>query len=496
MSCSHMPRLSRRNLLTAGAGAASLSLLSGCATNPATGGDSFTGFYSIEDDIRLGQQEYPNLIEAFGGAYESGSLQSYVTRIGRDLASRSELPELPWEFTVLNSPIVNAMALPGGKIGLTRGLLALASNEAEVAGVTAHEIGHVTARHTAQRQSRGMLANLGLAVLGAATGNSQIMQLGQTVAAGYLQSYSREQEFQSDTLGVRYMTRAGYDPDAMATFLASLREHSQLDARQRGLPPGSVDQSNMMASHPRTIDRVRRAQAEASAAPVAEPRVNREGYLNAINGLIFADDPDQGIVRDRSFLHGQLKLAFDVPDGFVLRNGTEQVVAEHQSGAVIIFDGGRVQQARTLTGYLQDEWTAGVRLNQVEQISVNGIPAATGTTRMSTDGGPADIRLVVYQWDGPQVFRFMFVAPSREAAAFNTGFRTTTYSLRRLTDTEAASLQPLRLITAPAMPGDTIEGLARSLPYGAFNEDWFRMLNDLPANAPLPIGPTLKIVAG
>ena len=490
--------LSRRRFLSssaaAGLGAGSLCL-SGCTTNPAPGRESVTGCYSIDDDIRLGQREYPNLIRAFGGAYDSIPLQSYVSRIGRDLASRSELPDVPWEFTVLNSPIVNALALPGGKIAITRGLLAVASNEAEVAGVLAHEIGHVTARHTAQRQTQSLLANLGLAVLGIATQNSQVAQLGQTVAAGYLQGYSRDQEFESDTLGVRYLSRAGYDPEAMATFLASLREHSQLEARLQGLAPGAVDQRNMMASHPRTIERVRRAQEAADTAPAPNARLERETYLNAINGIIFADDPDQGYVRNQDFLHAGLQFAFRVPSGFLLRNGNRQVVAEERNGGLIVFDSARAEQSQNLLDYIQYEWTEGVTLSGLETFTVNGLQAVTGIGRLNTARGAVDMRAVAYVWNGNQLYRHLFLTPANQQNRYTQGIRDTIYSFRRLSDEEAAGLNPLRIIIAPATDRDTIEALARPLPYGTLNGDWFRMLNDLTPGASLPVGQALKIVA-
>lgn len=488
------PLLNRRSFLAAGAAIAGSTCLSGCSTNPATGRDSVTGFYSLNDDIKLGQAEYPNLIRAFGGAYDSIPIQSYVARIGRDLASRSELPEFPWEFTVLNSPIVNALALPGGKIAITRGLLAVASNEAEVAGVLAHEIGHVTARHTAQRQTRGLLANLGLAVLGITTGNAQIMQLGQTVASGYLQGFSRSQELQSDTLGVRYLNAASYDPEAMATFLASLREHSQLEARLQGLAPGVVDQRNMMASHPRTIDRVRQAQAAAESTTLANPRLERERYLEAINGLVFADDPDQGYVRGQDFLHAGLKLGYRVPNGFILRNGTSQVTAEDRNGAVIVFDAAKAERSRSLAEYIQYEWTDGVNLTDIQSITANGISAATGRARLNTQQGTAELRVVAYNWGDGQIFRLLFMAPARGASAYNDGFRQTTFSFRRLSDSEAAGLKPLRLLTVEAQAGTDATNLASTMPYGALNEDWFRMLNDLSPGQPVPVGRTIKVI--
>ncbi|MEQ8734156.1 MAG: M48 family metalloprotease [Rhodospirillaceae bacterium] len=491
------PVSSRRKFLAFGSAGVGLACLGGCSTNPATGQDSVTGFYSLKDDIQMGQSEYPNLIRAFGGAYDDVRLQSYIVRIGRDLASRSELPELPWDFTVLNTPIVNALALPGGKIAITRGLLAVASSEAEVAGVLAHEIGHVTARHTAQRQTRGLLANLGLVALGVATQNAQVMQLSQTVAAGYLQGFSRSQELESDTLGVRYLNNSGYDSDAMATFLASLREHSQLEARLQGLSPGVVDESNMMASHPRTIDRVRQAQAAAERTGAGrDGRENRDVYLNAINGMVFADDPDQGYVRGQDFLHAGMRFGFRVPDGFLLRNGTSQVTAQNKNGATIVFDAAKAERSRSLSEYIQSEWTEGLNLADVQTIDVNGLTAATGRARINTQQGSADLRVVAYQWEGSQLFRLMFLTPVQDARAYENGIRQTIYSFRRLSDAEASDLKPLRLLTVEARQGDSVSALAQTLPYGSLNEDWFRMLNDLSSGQPLPVGRSIKVVTG
>jgi predicted Zn-dependent protease len=470
--------------------------LSACATNPATGQQSLLGLSSVEDDVRIGTRQFPDLVKAFGGAYAQDRLQGYITRIGQRVAATTELPNLPYEFTVLNSPIVNAFALPGGKIAISRGLLALASSEAEVASVLAHEAGHVNARHGAQGQSRATLANLGLAILGLATGSNELVQLGQTVAQGFLQSYSREQEFEADSLGVRYMARAGYDPAASPSFLASLREQSQLEAEMLGRPPGQVDEYNIMASHPRTIERVQQAQAAAAGLAVPNPSVGRAEYLEAINGLMFADDPAQGLVRGRRFIHPVLRFAFEVPEGFMLRNSPESVTAQDRSGAVIVFDGAPVRQSRTLAEYVQVEWAGNARLFSLEALEVNGIPAATGTTRIAGSSGPIDIRLVAYGADRGQVYRFLFATPPRQTQALNADLRATTYSFRRIDEQEAAAARPLRLIVTQTRPGDSVAALARSLPYGRFNEAWFRLLNDLAPGQEIAVGQTVKIVVG
>jgi predicted Zn-dependent protease len=490
MYCGHSPgQINRRGFLTCTAA----TLAASAVAAPGALAASASG---LERDVRLGTDQYPQLIAAMGGAYTHGSVQAYVTDVGRRLAANSDIPDLPYEFTVLNTPTVNAWALPGGKIGITRGLLALAGTEAELAGVMAHEVGHATARHGARRQNRSTLANLGVALLGLATQSSEVMQLGQTVTAGVLQSYSRDQEFEADTLGVRVLTRTGYDPAAMSTFLASLREHSQLDARMQGLPPGEVDKFNIMASHPRTAERVREAQTAAAAVTVQDPRVGRDEYLEAINGILFADDPAQGFVRGRNFTHISLGVAFDAPEGFILRNGQTQVTAESKTGAVIVFDMGTVQRARTLVEYLQYEWMTQVQLTQAENLQVNGVPAATAVGRANAGGSMVDVRVVAYQAEPGRVFRFMFITPPLVTAGLGRALRDTTYSFRRITEDDARAVRPLRLITVDVREGDTLDRLASTFPYERFNADWFRLLNDIPLGEDVRPGQRVKIVVG
>lgn len=214
-----------KRTLTAAFAALGLLLLSvpGCVTtNPATGQQELTPFMSPAEESRIGAEEHPKMVARFGGVYDDIEIGAYVAEIGGRLVKNSELPNQEFRFTVLNSPDVNAFALPGGYVYVTRGLLALANSEAEFAGVLAHEIGHVTARHAAQRYNRAIATSLGTAILGAIVQSSGVDQLAQLGGELYLKGFSREQEFQADTLGVRYMSRAGYNPEAQASFLRSL----------------------------------------------------------------------------------------------------------------------------------------------------------------------------------------------------------------------------------------------------------------------------------
>ena len=209
-------------------------LLSGCNVNPATGEEQFTAFMPPEEERRVGTQEHPKLVKAFGGLYDDPELQRYVASLGRLLQLTSEQPEPPFTFVVLDSPEVNAFALPGGYVHVTRGLMALANDEAELAGVIAHEIGHVTARHSAERYSHGLVAGLGAALLGAVIDNRTVSDIAQLAAGAYVKGYSRSQELEADMLGVRYLSRSGFDAIAMSSFLETMGAESELARQMAG----------------------------------------------------------------------------------------------------------------------------------------------------------------------------------------------------------------------------------------------------------------------
>ena len=494
-------RHDRRKFLAGTLATTMLAGLPACTTtNRATGRSSFTGLYSVEDDIKLGQQEHPKLVKEFGGEYENPKLQGYVRNVGKKLAVNTEYQQFPYTFTLLNTPIVNAFALPGGYVYISRGLLALASNEAEMAGVLAHELGHVNARHSAERITAGQMAQLGAlagALGAAALGLPQEVAQGvQSIAVMSIQSYSRKQEFEADTLGVRYMSKAGYQPDAMVTFLSTLREQSIVEAKMRGLPPGTVDQYNMMSTHPRTVDRVQAAMKAAAVSRPANPRVGRETYFQQIDGMLFGDDPQQGIVRGNLFQHPVLGFEFRVPQDFRIINGQSQVVAQNRSGAAILFDMAPVKQSRDMPTYLQNEWTAKTPLRDVEAIKVNGLDGATGWARgQNQQRQTIDIRGVAIRRDAKSVYRFMFVNAAKDSQALAEGFRKTTYSFRKLSQAEASNIKALRLLLVPANKTDTVRGLSKTLPYGKYNETWFRVLNDMKAGQQVKPNQRVKVVA-
>ncbi len=490
----HKSALSRRAVLH-GLGCGCALAATGCISkNAATGRNSFTGLYSIEDDIKLGQQEHPKLVAQFGGEYEDRQLQSYVDRIGFKAAEFCEY-KFPYKFTIVNSPIVNAFALPGGFVYISRGLLTLASTEAEVASVLAHELGHVNARHSAERISQSQLAQLGIGILGIATGSAAAANAAGQAAGLAIQSYSRDQELEADKLGIRYMAQAGYDPQGSVDFLATLRENSILEAEMRGLSADVVDEYNIQATHPRTIERVNLARQLAAVTTVDQPIVGRDPHLEAINGVLYGDDPDEGLILGNTFVHRVLKFEYTVPDGFTLRNSPTRVVAQHKDRSVIVFDMSRAAEGTALTSYIRDVWAKNARLTSLQTLDINGLEAATAKTQIKSGNTILDLRMIAIRGDGQNIFHLRFITAAGQGDKYNVDFRRTTYSFRRLTPEEANAIRAKRVIVAPVVPGDTIEALSRTMPFDEFNERAFRVLNDMDSGDALPNSGLIKIVA-
>ncbi len=417
--------------------------LNGCATVPATGETTFTGGLGTAEEVRIGRENHPKIIAEFGGEYGSPGFRKYVDSIGQLLARTVERQDLDYTFTVLNSDIINAFATPGGYIYVTRGLMALADSEAELAGVLAHELGHLTALHHAKRYGKGLLANILLTGASIVTGqvapqaSSDVMQAGQLFAVGLLQSFSRENEFESDDLGVRYLARAGYDPGAMAGFLRKLRAHSRLSAQLRGESPEKVDRFNYLATHPAPVERVNRAEANARATRVRAPMTAQDVYYGKIDGMLFGDDPKQGFVRGQVFLHPDLRFRFEVPKGFRLFNSPKAVVAFGPKGSRIVFDRAPKPSDGPMKSYLTNVWARGASLEEVERISINGLEGATGITRLRTDKGVLDVRLLAIRVNLQSIYRFLFLTPSDLTRKLARDLRRTTYSFRRLDEPEA-----------------------------------------------------------
>ncbi|MBN8522027.1 MAG: M48 family metalloprotease [Alphaproteobacteria bacterium] len=470
----------------------SLCSLAGCSTNPATGEQQFTALLPASQEASVGAQEHQKVEKAFGG-FISGPVANYVADIGRRVAANTERSDVQYKFYVIDSPDVNAFAIPGGYIYVTRGLLALANTEADVAGVLGHEIAHITARHSAERASQGFLVGLGAAVLGAATGSSGVAQAANVGSDLLIKSYSRGQETQADELGVRYLTRAGYDPYAMASFLKSLDAQSKLDARIAGR---DSQMPSYFSTHPVTAERVTQATAVAATYPKANYKVLRENHLVAVKGLIYGDSPDQGFVKNNTFYHPKIGFAFDIPSGYNVENTPSKVLAvSRDNGTVFMFDAVGDKSGRDPLSFLREVWLKNEPVDQPESITVNGMRAATAGFSGTVNGKPATIRVVAVEWQPGQFFRFQMAIPPNSPKQVVDGLKRTTYSLRRLSESEKNSLKPPHIALVPAKPGDTVASLGAQMAVPSFREEQFRVLNGLMGGEPLVTGRMYKIVS-
>lgn len=469
----------------------------GCSVNPATGRQSFTMLMPPAEEARVGQKLHPEVSKEFGGATLDRARAAYVDRVGQSLARHTEFPDQRFTFTMLDSDIVNAFAVPGGYVYVTRALVALAGSEAELAGVLAHEIGHVTARHTAERYSQAAVAQLLLGVGSQVIGGSMndLMQLG---AAAYLKGFSREQEYESDLLGVRYLLRAGYEPRAMGSFLAKLRAESQLRATLMGRS-GEADQYSIMSTHPRTADRVERALKAAKASAglpwIAKPRVGVDEYMQRIDGLYVDGDPRNGFIKGRRFVHPAGRFQFMAPPGFRLFKGGESavlVLGPEESAARL--DWVEERRRMTMGDYLTGVWARQHRVEGVERITINGLEAATGTLRGAAGRQRVVLRLIAVRSGPATIHRMTFLMPETMVARLSEEFRRTTYSFRRLTPAEAARETPFRLRVRRAQPGENTQSLASRMPYESHRMQRFQVLNGLDRGQQIRPGQWIKQV--
>ena len=475
---------------------AALLFISGCTTNPATGKSMFS-LVSPEEEQAMGEDTHRELVERYGVYEELPGLNAYASVVAARVHHSSELAGQRMFVTVLDDPAVNAYAVPGGYVYLTRGLMALANSEAELAGVIGHEIAHVAARHAAQRITTGMLTGLVVAAVDVAAGNPGLTDLAALVSGLAGAGFSREQESEADEIGVRYLSQSGYEPLAMASFLGQLKRQSALAERIALRDGGSGWIDHWFSTHPRTEDRVV-AAANLARASQAGAMVGRNAYLERIDGMIYGDGPEQGFVRGRVFSHPGIGLTFEVPDGFVLTNGHRSVTATDGEDAAIVFDTAP-GNAHAMTAYVQD-WadeltgSAGF-LRDLRRLDVNGMEAATGWRDLRLRQGDSRLRFMTVRFSDTMVCRFLYVAPSQRAHALDEPFRQSAFSFRRLRQSEIDRLRPLRLRIRKVAPGDTIESLSDLMAFDSLRRERFMVLNGLAAPGDLRPGMLVKIVS-
>jgi len=467
-----------------------LSLLGGCTTNPVTGKTSLVALNSTQDDARIGAAAHPKIIKAYGGVYQNARVSGYVAKVTQRIVSGTSQPHQPYRVTVLNTPIINAFALPGGYVYVTRGLLALVNDEAELAGVLGHEIGHVLARHSARRQTAALGASLVGAVLGAVTGSSAVNQAAGLGGQGLIAGYSRDQEYEADMLGVRYLAASGYDPYAESDFLKAMGENSRVDAQIAGR--SEKVQPDWLADHPATPARVAAARREAAADKrVGDKYRGRNAYLKAINGMIYGESADQGFVRGRSFIHTKARFRFDAPSGFRIVNGAQVVMVVGPNKTIAKFDMAKKAANIPIDVYLARVWAANVAISPVQRFTVRGMSAASATTRI----GDYDARLVAIAGPDGKVYRFLMGAQRGSYPRYARDFDKLVYSFRLISAKEASAVKPLRVHVVTVRRGDSVASFARRMSFSNYSVERFRALNGLEPGAVLKPGEKVKIIS-
>lgn len=497
--------MKNRNLwMLLGVGAITLSTL-----NPSTPADAQSKSRAAAAPRPFTAQEksegakyHPEILKEFGGPMQSPQT-AYVVRVGKNIAVQSGLGNAESDFnvTLLNSPVNNAFAIPGGYVYITRQLVALCNSEAEMAGVLGHEVGHTAARHSKKRQQQSTLANLlgvGGTILGAVLGDNGgllgavgggLKQYSGTLAQVFSLKYSRGQEEEADDLGIRYLSRAGYDPTALSAMLNSLAMQTSVDARASGLGDNRVPE--WASTHPDPAKRVVRAFTGAKAYPVSTNRKS-ETHLAAINGMLYGDDPAQGVVEGQDFLHPDLKMKFTAPNGFGMQNGTDAISINGNSGKAIFtqasFSGDRSAYVaaafKAVSGQNQT-----IPVGEIRRTAVNGIPAFYSSTVVNTQQGQREVTVFAYEWGGNVGYHFIAItAPN--ANPFGPMYS----SMSRLNATQAAAIKPRKLRVVTVGRADSVASLARRMAYTTLQTERFLALNGLSANASLATGQKVKII--
>ncbi len=482
------------------------ALLTACGSavlNPVTG----TQERSVMDErseITAGAKAHADVLKEYG-VVQDAKVQAYVNELGQRLARLSHRQQLQWHFTVLDSPDINAFALPGGYVYVTRGIMAYLQTEAELAGVMGHEIGHVTARHGAQRATRAQDAGWGVlaaSVLGAVLESQGIGGAGrlasdvsQTVASGWIAAYGREQELQADGLGAEYLARTAFDPRTMIRVIGALKSQERFaadQARAQGKPVGSPN--SWLASHPSNDQRLQLiTQLSAQYQGAYDRDEGRERYLNISTGLLFGDNPEQGVVRGQHFYHPTLGFAVTAPANWTFQNGpTELTVLNAQRNAALL-----LQVVPAKAGQSHDELIRTLlrpTQGQVQRKSINGLSASHFVGR-GRDTQGREQALDVYLVTGPNQTVYLLRNMAKDAAVLQRNqpqLDQVISSFRPLQATERAQARAWR-ITTVAFPGAGFSELARrsGLPNA---EQQLRLINGFYEGGAPPVGSRVKVV--
>ena len=460
------------------------ALLASCATNPVTG-KSELSLVSESQEIQMGQDGAKQVVSSIG-LVNDPELQAYVSRIGKELAAQTERPNLPWSYQVVNEPVVNAFALPGGPVFITRGILAHFNSEAELASVLGHESGHIAARHSVQQISRSQLAQLGLGI--GSILSPTVAQYGGLASAGLsvlFLKFSRDDESQADALGFRYALSDGYDVRAMEDVFKTLDRLSG--------PGGRVPE--WQSTHPNPGNRI--ADTEARLAKVTtdlnRAKLNRDAYLRHIDGLTFGDDPRQGFFEGNAFYHPDLRFRIVFPQGWATQNLPDAVLAvsPNKDAVIQLTVGPQAPPQDAASKFLSQQ---GMQSSGARGLNINGFNAAQGNFTAQTDNGPVE-GLVTFLNYGGATYQILGYTPSGKLSGYDADFRRTTQSFDRLTDQSRLNRQPatIRIITLPRQMtlGEFYQAYPSSVPV-----DEVALINGVEKSSVLTRGMLVKQVVG
>ncbi|MEZ5290757.1 MAG: M48 family metalloprotease [Vicinamibacterales bacterium] len=459
---------------------------SACASNPVTGRREVT-LISEAEEIALGRQGDAEIRREMG-VYHDEALQRYVSGVGERIAAVSHRPTLPWTFTVVDVPVVNAFALPGGYVYVTRGLLAHLGDESELAGVLGHEVGHVTARHASQQYTRSAGGSLGVLLASIfIPGVAPFRDVASMGLGTLFLKYGRDDELESDRLGVEYAAKAGWDPNAVPRFLATL---SRLDAlSERGIP-------NWLSTHPDPGSRVAKATPVAAAADGGERARNRDDFLQHVAGMAYGDNPAEGVVRGHRFLHPDLRIAIDFPEAWTVQNTSDQVIAEPDGGTVLmVLRAADAARGPSLAdGARRHMRGLGFTLDSGGVEQVNGIDAFVGLYHgKAREIGKVRLR-AAHLPVGRQVYMVAGVAPEAEFPSVDAEFDAALRSFRELSTREASNIRPNEIALYTSRADDSWQSIAQRAGQGLVSASRLALMNGFAVNVQPPAGTRLKIV--
>ncbi len=477
---------------------AAAALSAGCAVNPVSGQSDFV-LMSEHDEIALGAKENPTILKQYG-KYSNAELQVYVDQVGQRLAASSHRTGLTYHFTLLDSTEVNAFALPGGYVYITRGLLAYLNSEAELAAVLGHEIGHVTARHSVRQYSAAMAANVGYtlgSIFVPELRNQGAQDLFNVLGGALLRGYGRDHELEADRLGAQYLARTGYDPQAMIQVIKVLKNQEEFEiqlAKEEKREPHIYH--GVFATHPDNDQRLHEVVGEADRLKDAKITRddNHDAFLHELDGLVFGPSANDGVVRGNRFYHLPLGISLAFPDGWQLANMPDRLVAAapQQVAAMQLTAAERKEQVPPeqflKTQFKVDTLTAGLSLDG------HGTQGYAAVVPVNTTLGRRDARVAAVYY-GKHVY--LFVGVTKEAAAlhsFDAAFIATARSLRPLREDEKKLAEPLRIHLLQAKAGTTFERLAARSAIQNHAEEQLRLLNDRYPKGEPTVGELIKVV--